>query len=74
MNCFECAQDNRAVPAVAVCRHCGTGVCVEHARVAEDAVLRTAGMGLSQGPWSARRVTCPCCRRAEAPGTVQRAV
>jgi hypothetical protein len=31
MNCYGCLQDHRpAVPAVAVCTVCGTGVCPDH--------------------------------------------
>lgn len=30
MNCFECAKVNDAVPAVAVCDHCGVGLCLDH--------------------------------------------
>lgn len=30
MNCFECAKANDAVPAVAMCEHCGVGLCLDH--------------------------------------------
>lgn len=30
MNCFECAKANDQVAAVAICRHCGAGLCVDH--------------------------------------------
>ncbi len=30
MNCFECEKTNDAVPAVAVCQHCGAGLCLDH--------------------------------------------
>ncbi len=30
MNCFECAKANDTVPAVAVCDHCGVGLCLDH--------------------------------------------
>jgi len=30
MNCFECARVNDEVAAVAVCQHCGVGLCVDH--------------------------------------------
>ena len=30
MNCFECAKANDTVPAVAVCEHCGVGLCLDH--------------------------------------------
>jgi len=30
MNCFECAKANDTVAAVAVCDHCGVGLCLDH--------------------------------------------
>lgn len=30
MNCFECAKVTDVVPAVALCRHCGVGLCLDH--------------------------------------------
>ena len=30
MNCFECAKVNDSAPAVAVCGHCGVGLCLDH--------------------------------------------
>ncbi len=30
MICFECAKANDTVPAVAVCQHCGVGLCLDH--------------------------------------------
>ena len=30
MNCFECANANDTVPAVATCGHCGVGLCLDH--------------------------------------------
>ena len=30
MNCFECAKTTKAEPAVAVCQHCGVGLCFDH--------------------------------------------
>lgn len=30
MNCFECAVQDQAVTAVAICSHCGAGLCLEH--------------------------------------------
>ena len=30
MNCFECAKVNDTVPAVALCQHCGVGLCLDH--------------------------------------------
>lgn len=30
MNCFECAKASDAAPAVAICKHCGVGLCLDH--------------------------------------------
>lgn len=30
MNCYVCAVAGASVPAVATCRHCGVGLCLEH--------------------------------------------
>jgi hypothetical protein len=30
INCFECAKASETTPAVAVCQHCGVGLCFEH--------------------------------------------
>jgi hypothetical protein len=34
MNCHECAIEGEAVPAVATCRHCGAGLCLDDLREA----------------------------------------
>ncbi len=34
MNCYVCATADRTEPAVAICRHCGAGLCLEHVREA----------------------------------------
>jgi len=65
MNCYECAQSARVSEAVAVCRLCGAGVCVDHVR-SETAQLREAahpGKVIHDLP--ARQLTCPVCRTAE---------
>lgn len=30
MNCFECAKASVPAPAVAICQHCGVGLCLDH--------------------------------------------
>lgn len=30
MICFECAKTNDTVAAVAICQHCGVGLCFDH--------------------------------------------
>ena len=36
MNCYECATQGEAVAAVAICKHCGVGMCLEHFFMAQD--------------------------------------
>ncbi|MEU9733901.1 DUF2180 family protein [Streptomyces sp. NPDC048002] len=66
MQCYECALEDEAAPAVAMCVRCGCGVCLRHAHVADQAVPHEAGLGLTYGPRTARRVTCATCHAAEA--------
>jgi hypothetical protein len=39
MNCFECAKASETTPAVAVCQHCGVGLCFEHLVEATHALV-----------------------------------
>ncbi|MCH0562318.1 MULTISPECIES: DUF2180 family protein [unclassified Streptomyces] len=71
MNCYDCALENKVVPAIAVCAHCGCGLCMEHACVIGQAVQRPAGMGPSSSRTLARRVICSVCHEAEVFGPVQ---
>lgn len=65
MDCYECAQQDRAVAAVAVCRVCGAGVCADHVR-SESKILRgSAQPGKVIHDRPARQLTCPVCRAAE---------
>ncbi len=41
MNCFECAKTNDEVPAVALCPHCGVGLCLDH--LLEERAYRVGG-------------------------------
>lgn len=36
MNCYECALEGEALAGVAVCQHCGAGMCVEHFHVSRQ--------------------------------------
>lgn len=47
MNCYVCGRSGGAVPAVAICLHCGAGLCMTH--FAEARSTSVAGM----------RYTCP---------------
>lgn len=35
MNCFECAKTGETAAAVAICQHCGVGLCFDHLISAE---------------------------------------
>jgi hypothetical protein len=41
MNCYECAIRGETVAAVATCRNCGVGLCLEH--LAEAQSYRVGG-------------------------------
>lgn len=41
MNCFECARRGSTTVAVAICRYCNAGLCLDHMR--EAAVDRSRG-------------------------------
>ena len=56
MNCYVCAKHEVAVPAVATCRNCGAGLCMEHLR--EAAADHPAGgttFGCSHDTWATPR-------------------
>ena len=36
MDCYECAIRNKAIAAVATCRQCGVGLCLEHLTEAQS--------------------------------------
>ncbi len=36
MNCYECTIQGEAVAAVAICKSCGVGMCLEHFLIAHD--------------------------------------
>ena len=58
MNCYVCAKSGEAVAAVAVCRSCGAGLCLDHLR--EAALDRPAGgtvYACSHDTWSKTAAT-----------------
>ncbi|WP_024755170.1 DUF2180 family protein [Streptomyces exfoliatus] len=70
MNCYDCAQKGKTVPATAVCRHCGAAVCAEHAHVVTaEQITHNAGLGVSTLALPARRITCITCYGAEHSGS-----
>lgn len=47
MNCYVCAtKDMREAPAVALCKHCDAGLCLQHLRVAA-ATQQAGGLNLA---------------------------
>ncbi|MDH6132049.1 hypothetical protein P3T37_001434 [Kitasatospora sp. MAA4] len=68
MNCYDCHTAERTTPALAVCHHCGAGLCAEHARALPDTVHHLSGTGASTLPRRARRISCSVCAEAEALG------
>jgi hypothetical protein len=51
MNCYECAKAAHDVPAVAVCRGCGAGLCMHHLH--EEATVTAGGtdIGCEHDTW-----------------------
>ncbi|MEU9504402.1 DUF2180 family protein [Streptomyces sp. NPDC048196] len=45
--CYDCAASDEVVDAVAICHHCGVGVCLRHCHVAREPGHRLAGVGQS---------------------------
>ena len=66
MHCLDCAIHVIDRDAVAICAHCGDGVCLDHAVVVPHRLTRPAVM-LRQDPVDppARRLLCPTCAAAE---------
>lgn len=46
MNCYECAKEGSDRPAVATCRSCSAGLCLEHLR-ATAAQLSTGAIRIA---------------------------
>jgi hypothetical protein len=52
MNCYECAKQAHDVPAVAVCRGCGAGLCVHHLHNAATLNQGGPNFGCDHDTWS----------------------
>ena len=67
MLCYDCAQEKREAPAVAVCVQCGRGLCVRHVVRQEKAVLERVPGGMGSRvvplPQPAVRLLCDECAR-----------
>jgi len=66
MNCWEhAAVKHMTTRAVAVCVHCGAGVCLEHATVcAEERVHRSGPGAPSRLIPDGREICCSTCHAA----------
>ena len=64
MNCFDCAHGD--VVAVAVCAHCGAGLCREHVVAVDETltVVMPINAVIEISP-PARRLRCQRCDAAE---------
>lgn len=65
MNCYDCALADLPTPAVASCRTCGAGICLEHVHASSHPLTWLSGMGRAILPRAARRILCGTCRDAE---------
>lgn len=65
MDCLDCNLAERAVRAVAVCRDCGAGACLDHAVVRQRWLPRTGAMvGSDPVEPPARLLRCLVCDAA----------
>jgi hypothetical protein len=62
MNCFECAVQGETVTAVAICHHCGAGMCLEHVHAAQG--FRAGGTKLMTGGCPHDLTALPASRAA----------
>lgn len=62
MNCFECANQGHANPAVvAICAQCGAATCTDHT-VAGHAYVEVRSLGSAgHHELPGRRLYCPSC-------------
>ncbi|MFG2674584.1 DUF2180 family protein [Streptomyces sp. NPDC048445] len=67
MDCLDCRTTGTNSPTVGICQGCGAGVCAAHARIAARSVRRGSPIRAPREA-GARRVLCPVCAAAEAPG------
>jgi len=68
VNCLDCATEHHTErPAVAVCVHCGAGVCLPHARITAGppVELPTILAATTAAPAS-RQVHCLTCTASRA--------
>lgn len=73
MLCYEDAKTGDEVPAVALCRSCGAGVCATHVQESATTSISTNGVGAPTVRPDGRVLHCPTCHRAAPSGTAGRA-
>jgi hypothetical protein len=66
MDCFECAVAGESVAAVAICHHCGAGMCLEHTHAAQS--FRVGGVMLMTGGCPHDLKALPASRTVAAGG------
>lgn len=65
MQCFDCTQQGRPLPAVGVCAACGAGVCAECVRLGRQSIRRMDGfVSADISMIDARVLNCPSCADA----------
>lgn len=76
MDCWDHELGGQAsVRAVAVCMHCGAGVCLEHASVRETERYRQNGVGSrSRLLPNSREISCAACAEATKDASQRTAV
>jgi hypothetical protein len=57
MNCFECAARGEEAVAVAICPHCGIGICIDHLAAALDFRVGGTTYGCRHDLSAARRAS-----------------
>lgn len=64
MNCYDCAVEGRAEPALGTCSNCSAGVCRRHLQAGEQEVkLGSLGPRIEE---ATRRLLCTSCDRVLA--------
>lgn len=66
MHCWEHeTHEQKEVLAVAICVHCGAGLCLEHATVCEEERIHQTGTGAPTRLLpNAREICCSTCHSA----------
>ena len=65
MHCLDCAMHALDRDAIAICTHCGAGVCLDHAVVAPHGSPAAPSCSPRPVDPPARRILCLSCAAAE---------